>query len=66
MVALDSVLVCHTRERPKRMRRTVRLLASVGTAVLLASVVLVTVIDSARPIAPTVERPNIIFVLTDD
>ena len=48
------------------MRRTVRLVASVGTAVLLASVVLVTVIDSARSIAPTVERPNIIFVLTDD
>ena len=48
------------------MKTTVRLLASMVTAVLLASVVLVTVIDSARSMAPTVERPNIIFVLTDD
>ena len=49
------------------MRRTVRLLASMGTAMLLASaVVLGTVIGSARSMAAAAERPNIIFVLTDD
>ena len=49
------------------MRRTVRLLASMGTAVLLASVVvLVAVIGSARSMAAAAERPNIVFVMTDD
>lgn len=48
------------------MGRTVRLLASVATAVLLASVVvLLTVIGSMRS-ASAAERPNIVFVLTDD
>jgi N-acetylglucosamine-6-sulfatase len=48
------------------LRRTVRLLASMGTAVLLASVVvLVTVVGSVRS-AAAVERPNIVLVLTDD
>jgi N-acetylglucosamine-6-sulfatase len=48
------------------MGRTVRLLASMATAVLLASViVLVTVIGSVRS-AAAAERPNIVFVLTDD
>lgn len=48
------------------MGRTGRLLASVATAVLLASVVvLVTVIGSVRSVAAA-ERPNIVFVLTDD
>jgi hypothetical protein len=38
-----------------------------GTAVLLASVVvLVAVIGSARSMAATAERPNIILVVTDD
>jgi N-acetylglucosamine-6-sulfatase len=48
------------------MGRTVRLLASMVTAVFLASViVLVTVIGSVRA-AAAAERPNIVFVLTDD
>jgi N-acetylglucosamine-6-sulfatase len=67
VVAVDGFLICRTRVNGKRMRTTARLLASVATAVLLASVVLlVAVIDSATSLAPTVERPNIIFVLTDD
>ena len=38
-----------------------------GTAVLLASVVLlVTVIGSARSMAAAAERPNIVLVVTDD
>jgi N-acetylglucosamine-6-sulfatase len=50
------------------MRRTVRLLASMGTAGLLASVVvLVAVVGSARSMAAAAaERPNIVFVMTDD
>src|SRR5215212_8953462 len=49
------------------MKTTVRLLASMVTAVLLASVlVLAVVIGSARSMAAAAERPNIIFVLTDD
>src|SRR3954453_1473784 len=49
------------------MKITVRLLASMGTAMLLArAVVLGTVIGSARSMAAAAERPNIIFVLTDD
>ena len=48
------------------MGRTVRLLASVATAVLLAGlVVMLTVIWSMRS-AAAAERPNIVFVLTDD
>ena len=48
------------------MGRTVRLLASVATAVLLAGlVVMLTVIGSMRS-AAAAERPNIVFVLTDD
>ena len=37
-----------------------------ATAVLLASALLVTIIDPAPLMSPSVERPNIIFVLTDD
>jgi N-acetylglucosamine-6-sulfatase len=49
-----------------RVGRTVRLLASVATAVLLAGVVvMLTVIGSMRS-AVAAERPNIVFVLTDD
>jgi N-acetylglucosamine-6-sulfatase len=48
------------------MGRAIRLVASVTTAVLLAGVVLVVAIDSARPIASAAKRPNIVFVLTDD
>jgi N-acetylglucosamine-6-sulfatase len=49
------------------MRRTVRLLASAGTAVLLASaVVLGVVISSARSMAVAAEEPNIVLVVTDD
>ena len=47
------------------MRTTVGLLASLVTAVLVASGVLVTAIGSARPVAAA-ERPNILFVMTDD
>jgi len=48
------------------MKRTVRVLASMGTAILLATVVvLVTVFGSMRS-AIAAERPNIVFVLTDD
>jgi N-acetylglucosamine-6-sulfatase len=48
------------------MGRAGRLLTSVATAVLFASVVvLVTVVGSIRS-AAAIERPNIIFVLTDD
>jgi arylsulfatase A-like enzyme len=67
MVAIGGFAICHVRVRGKRMKRTARLLASVVTAVLLASVVLlVAVIDSATSMAPSAQRPNIIFVLTDD
>src|SRR5215212_11922237 len=49
------------------MGRAIRLVASMATAVLLASVVvLVMAIDSARSIASAAARPNIVFVLTDD
>jgi len=49
------------------MRSTLQMLASMGTAVLLASVVvLVAVIGSARSMASAAERPNILFVMTDD
>jgi N-acetylglucosamine-6-sulfatase len=49
------------------MRKTVQMLASIGTAVLLASVVvLVAVIGSARSMASAAERPNIVLVVTDD
>jgi N-acetylglucosamine-6-sulfatase len=48
------------------MRTTVGLLASMVTAVLLASVVvLLTAIGSVRAVAAA-ERPNILFVMTDD
>lgn len=53
-------------EGRKGMRRAVRLLASVATAVLFASVVvLLTAIGSVRSVAAA-ERPNILFVMTDD
>jgi N-acetylglucosamine-6-sulfatase len=48
------------------MGKTVRLLTSMAAAMLLASaVVLVAVIGSVRSVAAA-ERPNIVFVLTDD
>lgn len=48
------------------MGRTVQQLAWVTTAVLFASVVvLLTAIGSVRSVGAT-ERPNIVFVLTDD
>jgi arylsulfatase A-like enzyme len=49
------------------MKTTTRLVASVATAMLLASVVvLVAVIGSARSMAAVAERPNIVLVVTDD
>jgi N-acetylglucosamine-6-sulfatase len=67
MVAIGGVPICRTRVRGKRTKSTARLLVSVATAVLLAStLLLVTVIDSLTLMSPGVERPNIIFVLTDD
>ena len=49
------------------MRRTVRLLVSLATALLLASVVvLVSVISLMRPVAAAAEQPNIVLVVTDD
>ena len=49
------------------MRRTVRLLASLGTAVLVAcAVVTAAVFGSARSMAAAAERPNIVFIMTDD
>jgi len=49
------------------MKRTVRLLASVATAMLFASVVvLATVIGSMRSMAVAAEPPNIVLVVTDD
>ncbi len=49
------------------MKTTTRLVASVTTAMLLASVaVLVAVFGSARSMAATTERPNIVLVVTDD
>ena len=48
------------------MGKTVRLLTSIATAILLASVlVLVAVLGSVRSVAAA-DRPNIVFVLTDD
>jgi N-acetylglucosamine-6-sulfatase len=48
------------------MNRTVRLLASIAAAVLLASVVaLVAILGSARSMAAA-EQPNIVLVVTDD
>jgi N-acetylglucosamine-6-sulfatase len=48
------------------MRTTVGLLASMVTAVLIASVVvLVTALGSVRSVAAA-ERPNILFIMTDD
>ena len=50
-----------------QMRRTVRLLASMGTAVLLACVVvLVTAAGSMKSAVVAAERPNIVLVVTDD
>src|SRR5829696_8351700 len=64
---LRRFLLRRTREGDGRMRRPVRLLASMGTAVLLASaVVLTTAIGSARSMAAAAEQPNIVFVMTDD
>jgi N-acetylglucosamine-6-sulfatase len=49
------------------MTSTVRLLAAMGSAVLLASgVVVLTIIGLPRSMAVAAERPNIVFVLTDD
>jgi N-acetylglucosamine-6-sulfatase len=48
------------------MRRAVQLLASIATAMLLASAVLVVLIDTTGSEAAAAERPNIVFVLTDD
>jgi N-acetylglucosamine-6-sulfatase len=49
------------------MRRSAQMLASVATAVLLASVVaFVAVIASVRSMAAAAEQPNILFVMTDD
>jgi arylsulfatase A-like enzyme len=51
----------------KRMRKTILRLVTASSAALLASaVVLATVFGSARSIAAAAERPNIVFVLTDD
>jgi N-acetylglucosamine-6-sulfatase len=49
------------------MGKAVRLLVSMGTAMMLASaVVLVTGFGSARSMASAAERPNIVLVVTDD
>src|SRR5215212_11902448 len=49
------------------MGRAVRLLVSMGTAMILASAMaLVTVVGSTRSMAAAAERPNILFVMTDD
>ena len=49
------------------MRSTVRLLAAMASAVLLASGALVlTILGLPRTMAAAAERPNIVFVLTDD
>ena len=64
---LDGFPVGSTRGRCKRMRRTIRLLVSLGTAVLLAcAVVTAAVVGSARSMATAAERPNIVFIMTDD
>ena len=64
---LDGFPVGSTRGRCKRMRRTIRLLVSLGTAVLLAcAVVTAAVVGSARSMATAAERPNIVLVVTDD
>jgi hypothetical protein len=48
------------------MTSMVRLLAAMASAMLLASgVVVLTIIGSPRTVAAA-ERPNIVFVLTDD
>src|SRR5215217_5409005 len=50
------------RKGRERMRRTVRLLASAGTAVLIATaIVLGVVLGSARSMAAVAERPNIVL-----
>jgi N-acetylglucosamine-6-sulfatase len=49
------------------MRRTIWLLASMGAAILLASVgVFIAVVTLARSMAAAAERPNIVLVVTDD
>jgi arylsulfatase A-like enzyme len=49
------------------MMSTVRLLAAMASAVLLASgLVVLTIIGLPRTTAAAAERPNIVFVLTDD
>ena len=48
------------------MKRTVHLLASIATAVLLANALLVMAMDSMRSEAAAAGQPNIVFVLTDD
>ena len=48
------------------MGRAVGMLASVATAVLLASVVVIVTAMGSMRSAGAVERPNIVFVLTDD
>jgi hypothetical protein len=48
------------------LSRTVRLLASMGTAVLLACVVVLATAFGSLRSAAAAERPNIVFILTDD
>jgi N-acetylglucosamine-6-sulfatase len=48
------------------LSRTSRLLASMGTAVLLASVVVLATAFGSLRAAAAAERPNIVFILTDD
>ena len=48
------------------MGRAVGALASVATAVLLASVVVIVTAMGSMRSAAALERPNIVFVLTDD
>jgi N-acetylglucosamine-6-sulfatase len=48
------------------MRRTVRLLASMGAAVLLASVVVIVTTGGSTGSVAAAAKPNIVFVLTDD
>jgi N-acetylglucosamine-6-sulfatase len=48
------------------LSRTVRLLASMGTAVLLASVVVLATAFGSLRSAAAAERPNLVFILTDD
>jgi arylsulfatase A-like enzyme len=54
-------------EEVARMQRKIRLLASMSTALIFASVVvLLAAIGSARSMAAAYERPNIVLVVTDD